>query len=301
MAVARRILRPPEPNLSPPGEAELPYDFGPPLESQQHLDTLTDLVTSLRDWLREQGDTTTYVNGNMALYFSLRQVKHNDFLGPDVMVVKDTTLRTRKSWVCWEEERTPSVVIELLSESTEARDRGEKMAIYARSLRTPDYFLFDPIDGRLEGYRLDPKAHTYVVLNPDADEAVACEELGLRLGVVWEEVGDDQVVPHLRWREPSGAWVPTRAERIARTGEQAARAIRESAEAAAVALASQAEAAEAKAVAANAQARAAEAQAQAAEAQAKEARAQAQAAENQAKAERLAARLRALGLDPEAP
>jgi len=287
MAVARRILRPPEPNLSPPGEAELPYDFGPPLESQQHLDTLTDLVTSLRDWLREQGDTTTYVHGNMALYFSLRQVKHNDFLGPDVMVVKDTTLRTRKSWVCWEEERTPSVVIELLSESTEARDRGEKMAIYARSLRTPDYFLFDPIDGRLEGYRLDPKAHTYVVLNPDADEAVACEELGLRLGVLWEEVGDDQVVPHLRWREPSGAWVPTRAERIARSGEQAERALREAAEAAVIAISSQAEAAEAKAEAAKAQAQAAEAQAQ--------------AAQNQAKAERLTARLRALGLDPDAP
>ena len=57
---------------------------------------------------------TTFVGANMFLYFSQTQAKKNDFRGPDVFVVMDTTRRERKSWVVWEEDgRVPDVVIEL--------------------------------------------------------------------------------------------------------------------------------------------------------------------------------------------
>jgi Uma2 family endonuclease len=38
-------------------------------------------------------------------------------------VVLDVPRRERKSWVVWEEEKAPDVVIELLSESTAKKDK----------------------------------------------------------------------------------------------------------------------------------------------------------------------------------
>lgn len=252
---------------APPGEDSLPYDFGPNLESDQHRETMAEVIQTLQDWLAAQGKNDTAVMGNMALYFSVRQVQANDFLGPDIMVVRGTTLRKRKSWVCWEEERSPNVVIELLSETTEERDRGDKMATYALVLRTPEYFLFDPIDGRLEGYRLDPIAQAYSPMPPDADGHLAVDQLGLHLGVVWIERDPDGPQPNLRWFDRDGARIPNRIERVA--------------------------AAERAAQDAKAQALAAERAVQAAQA----AKAEALAAE--ARAARLAEKLRALGLNPE--
>ena len=67
----------------------------------------------------------------------------NDFKGPDVFVVLDTVRKDRKSWVVWEEEgRTPDVVIELLSESTEKADRGLKMRVYAKLLKVADKTIY---------------------------------------------------------------------------------------------------------------------------------------------------------------
>ena len=40
----------------------------------------------------------------MFLYFSKTQAKNNDFRGPDVFVVMNTSRRERKSWVVWEED-----------------------------------------------------------------------------------------------------------------------------------------------------------------------------------------------------
>jgi Uma2 family endonuclease len=86
------------------------------------------LVQSLRNGWSDRTDF--YVPSSMFMYFSETQARKNDFRGPDVFVVMNTTRRERKSWVVWEEDgKTPDVVIELMSESTEAVDRGEKMRI----------------------------------------------------------------------------------------------------------------------------------------------------------------------------
>src|SRR5262245_34654149 len=103
----------------PPGEDDLPYDDGEPMDSERHLEQLSLLVEQLKLLWKDRDDV--YVGGNMAIYFSELQAKKNDFRGPDVFVVLDTVKRERKSWVVWQEGgRTPDVVIELLSASTEA-------------------------------------------------------------------------------------------------------------------------------------------------------------------------------------
>jgi len=78
----------------------------------------------------------------------------------------------------WEEDgRTPNVVIELLSPSTEANDRGPKRRVYERVLKVPDYSRYDPADFRLEGWRLDEGA--YQRLAPDENDRLFCRDVGV--------------------------------------------------------------------------------------------------------------------------
>src|SRR5262249_39160929 len=116
-----------------------------------------------------------YVGANMFIYFSELQVKKNDFRGPDVFVVLDTIRRVRKSWVVWQENgRTPDVVIELISPSTETVDRGDKMRVYAKILRVANYYLFDPLTLSLEGYALDVNRSEYVRIEPGSSNDLPC-------------------------------------------------------------------------------------------------------------------------------
>jgi Uma2 family endonuclease len=206
--------------IPPPGEDELPYSDGEPADSELHGKQQGVLTGSLE--LAWDPRTDFYVGGNMFVYYSHLQAKKNDFRGPDVFVVLDTIRRVRKSWVVWEESgRTPDVVIELLSPSTEAVDRGDKMRIYARLLHVANYYLFDPFTGALEGYLLDPSTHTYAKMSPGPDGDLPCPALGLGLGV---RPGCQQGVESdwLRWLDANGKVLPTMEEK-ARAAEEKAR------------------------------------------------------------------------------
>lgn len=150
-----------------------------------------------------------YVGANMFVYFSTLQIKKNDFRGPDLFIVLNTKKRVRKSWVVWEEGgRTPNVVVELVSPTTEHVDRGEKMRIYSRLLRVANYFIFDPNTLQLDGFALDTKTNSYVRIEPDADGDVECPELGLRLGVRQGNFGGVDA-RWLRVIDKSGRVLPT--------------------------------------------------------------------------------------------
>ncbi|HEY6723245.1 MAG TPA: Uma2 family endonuclease, partial [Polyangiaceae bacterium] len=137
-----------------PGQDDLPCDDGEPMETSFHHAQGNLLIDSLVYAWNDRHDF--YVAGNMFIYFSEHQIKRNDFRGPDVFVVLGTERTPRKSWVTWEEGgKRPDVVFEVISESTESVDRGEKMRLYAAVWRTPFYFIFDPETEQLDGYRLD--------------------------------------------------------------------------------------------------------------------------------------------------
>src|SRR5205085_1558056 len=103
--------------------------------------------------------------------------------GPDFFVVLNTEHRNRDSWVIWEENgQAPNLILEITSPSTEAADRGDKMRIYEKVLRIPEYFLYDPQTGALEGYRLG-RGPVYERIQPTAAGRLPSEHLGLELGV----------------------------------------------------------------------------------------------------------------------
>jgi Uma2 family endonuclease len=200
----------------PPSADELAYDDGEPMESDRHVQQMVLLIRSLSNGWADRDDF--YVAGNMFVYFSETQAKKNDFRGPDVFVVMNTTRRERKAWVVWEEDgKTPDVVIELLSESTESVDRGEKMRIYAQQLRVGEYFLFDPFSGVLEGYELDAPRASYRPKKPDDAGKFYSERTGLFLGKVHGTIGSVEA-DWLRWIEPGGRVLPTGEEMAAAAG-----------------------------------------------------------------------------------
>jgi Uma2 family endonuclease len=221
-----------EPPVFPPSDL---YSDEPPLESELHLRQLLLLIQTL-EWLwRDRQDF--YVFGNLTIYYSPYQRKSSDFRGPDVFVVLNTERKPRKSWVVWEEEgKYPNVIIEILSDTTAATDRGLKKQIYQETFRTPDYFWFDPNSLEFEGFHLVDGLYEPLVANEQG--WLWSQQLQLFLGI--EE-------SRLRWFTPAGELVPTPEEQA--QSEQLQR-----------------QAAEAQRQAAESQRQAAEAQRQAAEA-----------------------------------
>nr|WP_204150748.1 Uma2 family endonuclease [Leptolyngbya sp. CCY15150] len=161
----------------PPGDL---YSHEPPLETELHLRQILLLIQGLEEVWRDRQDF--YAFGNLTIYYSPKQLKSEDFRGPDFFVVLGTDRRPRKSWVVWEEEgKYPNVIVELLSDSTAKTDRGLKKQIYQDTFRTPDYFWFDPHSLEFEGFHLVDG--TYQTLEPTEQGWRWSQQLGLYLGV----------------------------------------------------------------------------------------------------------------------
>lgn len=157
----------------------------PPLESDLHLRQMVLLIQCL-EWLWREGGPTArqdfYVSGNLTIYYSPQQIKSRDFRGPDFFVVLGTEHKPRKSWVVWEENgKYPNVIVEILSGSTAATDRGFKKKLYQDTFRTPDYFWFDPETLEFAGFFLT--SGQYQPIEPNAQGWLWSQQLGLYLGI----------------------------------------------------------------------------------------------------------------------
>ena len=133
---------------------DLMFDDGEPWESNRHRIAINVLIRSAQQALASRADV--FIGGNIFVYFSREQAIKRDVRGPDVLMVLGVPPRQRQGWVVWEEGgRYPDVIIELLSPSTAAIDRGVKKDLYEQVFRTPYYF--DPFAPEsLAGWRLQP-------------------------------------------------------------------------------------------------------------------------------------------------
>ena len=138
------------------------------------------LIRILKLWWRERQDF--YASGNLTIYYSPSQKKSEYFRGPDFFVVLGTEKKDRKSWVVWQEDgKYPNLIVEILSSSTTAVDKGLKKQVYQDTFRTPDYFWFDPVTMELQGFHLvDGK---YQEMQITTDGRLWSQQLELYLGV----------------------------------------------------------------------------------------------------------------------
>lgn len=163
--------------IFPPGDI---LSDEPPLESDLHRDQIDLLIRILKLWWRERQDF--YASGNLTIYYSPNQKKSEHFRGPDFFVVLGTQKKDRKSWVVWQEDgKYPNLIVEILSSSTTAVDKGLKKQVYQDTFRTPDYFWFDPVTMELQGFHLvDGK---YQEIQVTTDGRLWSQQLELYLGV----------------------------------------------------------------------------------------------------------------------
>lgn len=225
---------------------ELVYEDGKPLDTPWHGLQQSLLRTLIRRIMAEQGRTDFYVGKNMFVYYSVEQAREvweeetkglpeRAFRGPDVLWVGGVPnpKRKRKCWIAWEEDgRLPDVIVELLSPSTKKNDRTEKKDLYAKVLRTAEYFLYDPATRELEGWRLVD--HSYRSIPPDERGRLWSGQLGGFLGL-WHGDYEGAEEDWVRLFRPDGTLVPTTdeaAEQRAEAAHQRAEAERQRAEAA---------------------------------------------------------------------
>ncbi|MFP4438668.1 MAG: Uma2 family endonuclease [Chloroflexaceae bacterium] len=201
----------------PPTEDELPYDDGEPMESPRHRSQMNLLIETLQVYWSDH-IIAGFVGGNMFVHFNLDWALNKDFRGPDFFAVLDVPSRERKSWVVWAEGKGPDVIIELLSDSTAALDRGEKKFVYQDKLRVPEYFWYHPFTGEWAGFAL--QKNVYVPLERDEQDRFISETLGLAL-VRWTGRYQGIEAEWLRWATLEGDLLPTEGEKGRQQAEAA--------------------------------------------------------------------------------
>lgn len=204
----------------PPTQAELPCDDGIPMETQRHKLQIDILTDTIQPWLDQKTDG--YVGGNMFVYYSLAQLKNQNFRGPDFFVVLDVPKKERLSWVVWEEGKPPDVVIELLSESTSKNDKTEKKLIYQNQMRVPEYFWFDPFNPEdFAGFHINSGVYEPIAFN--SKNQLVSTVLNLTL-VRWQGNYRGINTTWLRWANLDGELFPTAQENAEQEKQRAEKA-----------------------------------------------------------------------------
>ena len=200
---------------------DLPETDGQPMDSDWQRIETTFLIEVGRHHFRHQ--KTGYFGGNMCFYYSLKQARHLEFLGPDFFFVKDAEPhKLRKKWEIWKENNLfPNVIVEYLSPSTQANDLGKKKTIYERTFQTREYFVYEPDDVTLLGWRLSPITNLYEPIEADEDGRLYSDELNLLIGP-WHGTLHGQTTTWLRFFDEDGSLVlsPEEEERRQKTEER---------------------------------------------------------------------------------
>jgi Uma2 family endonuclease len=222
----------------PPRSAaeSLPTMYDLPSESPEDLGLPDEFHDFQPQLLRETCQPPTYpaneifIGTDLNLYYSgshPQWYKRPDWFLVLGVTVADRVEDLRWSYVTWQEEVNPFLVLELLSPGTEDEDLGQKLRelgkpplkweVYERILRVPFYVVFDRYEQRLRVFALEQGHYREIELT---EPRYWFEELGLGLGV-WSGRYQRVEGEWLRWYDGLGDWIPTNAERAAMAEERA--------------------------------------------------------------------------------
>ena len=158
----------------------------PMAESPKHFKAINRIAYIVQEGLfQERKDV--FVTGDTCVFYD----KNNPTrcLIPDVMVVhgvKDKEKNMNKlSYKVWEEgNKYPDFIIEVTSPSTELKDREMAKTTYETIFKVSEYFMFDPNEGKLEGYRRIGNEYKSIERNDNARYASYQLGKNIELGVV---------------------------------------------------------------------------------------------------------------------
>ncbi len=170
-------------------------------ETDAHRDLMTDSIETLKHYYRNENDV--YVSGNLFMYYV--EGDPRKCVSPDVFVVFGVEKKRRRTYLTWEEGRTPDFVLEAASPKTFLNDMKEKKDLYASVLAVQEYYIYDPLGQIVPsfiGFRLIDGAYQEIDF---VHNRLPSAVLGLELG---ERDGD------LRLYNPdTSQWLQTPSER----------------------------------------------------------------------------------------
>lgn len=122
----------------------------------------------------------------------------------------------RLSYVTWQEQVNPYIVVELLSPGTADEDLGltqstnlntppPKWQVYEQILRIPYYVVFDRYTGNLQAFRLTEAGYVPI---PILNGRLTIPALGIGLGL-WHGEFQGRVRDWLRFFDADGQWILT--------------------------------------------------------------------------------------------
>ncbi|HEY9606489.1 MAG TPA: Uma2 family endonuclease [Allocoleopsis sp.] len=242
----------PSENPEEPGLPDEFHDLQPQL-----LSRTLQLSRYTRDNCFTASDLNLYYDVNHPLWYK----RPDWFLSVDVPRLYDGN-DLRRSYVVWQEGKSPYVAIEFLSPGTEVEDLGRfynetsgvvnaesatsagnpmenahaptatkpptKLEVYERYLRIPHYLVYSRYTQRLRYFKLD--GGQYQEQSLSLENAIAwLADLEIGLGI-WEGVFEDVPGYWLRWCDDAGNWFLTDTEQSEQQAQQE-RVAREQAEA----------------------------------------------------------------------
>ncbi len=228
--------------------SENPEEPGLPDEFHDLQPQLLSRTLQLSGYTRENyftaSDLNLYYDVNHPLWYK----RPDWFLAIDVPRLYDGK-ELRRSYVIWQEGKSPYVAIEFLSPGTEVEDLGRfynetvnaesdtpavnprengseqtatklpaKLEVYERYLRIPHYLVYSRYTQKLRYFKLDGGQYQEQSLNPE--NAIAwLADLEIGLGI-WEGVFENIPGYWLRWCDSAGNWLLTDTEQAEKSKEE---------------------------------------------------------------------------------
>jgi Uma2 family endonuclease len=159
-------------------------------------DHLYVLLTTLEVLKQYLANRQATVLANQFLFYSQGFPKLR--VAPDVMVIFDVAPGGRDSYKIWEEGQVPKVIFEMTSAGTKDRDEGFKKFLYEQ-LGVEEYWLFDPkaewVEQQLRGYRL--QGEVYIPIQDQVSQVLQLRLAveGKLIGFYRQDTGEKLLIP----------------------------------------------------------------------------------------------------------
>jgi Uma2 family endonuclease len=145
--------------------------------SINHSEIAVNFVTILKNHLRGSGYKTLSSDVRVNIFQS------DNYVYPDISVTCDDRDKLTPQYITY-----PCLIVEVLSPSTEAYDRGNKFRMYRRNPNLKDYVLVDVSKVAIDLYRKDDAGNWYI-LNYEDGDSIELKSIDLTFSI--EQVYED--------------------------------------------------------------------------------------------------------------
>lgn len=268
-----------------PATRQLPDQLNLPAETLKRLPTMYDLPSEYPDepglpdefhdlqpqllsrtlQLRDYATNNRFTGTDLNVYYDLNHTgwhKRPDwFLSVDVPRIYDESQQPRSSYVVWQEQQAPTVVVEFLSLNTERQDLGrfygeadkiideemrknnpasvpklltdeeraskktppDKFTVYEQYLKVAHYRVYSRYTKRLRYFKHNGSCYEEQPVQKDQVPAIWLSNLKIGLGL-WDDYFEELPGPWLRWCDADGNWflTDTEQERLEKEAAQQA-------------------------------------------------------------------------------